>query len=147
MPRPANDELVAVAFFRDAIGSFFATSLPTDTASWFATGFGVVTSVQPDASDIYSPVRTSILQVDTYGVNPNSIDPNWGLASDLAMDIANLNLVTEILHRRLTLRAEYNTAKVMDFSFMAGPRRDTSDPNGYAKYQSDVSLTWVDLGE
>lgn len=146
MPKVGNDELVAVAFFKANIGSYFATRLP-DPAGWTATGFGVVSSVQPTTGDIYSPARESILQMDTYGVKLNQIDPDWEKAIDVAMAVEALNFQFNILHQALTLRAGYNQAKVMNFSVMAGPRRDTSDPNGYAKYQTDVSLTWVDLGE
>lgn len=146
MPKIGNDELVAVAFFKANIGTMFATRLPGPDG-WVNTGFGVVSSVQPTTADIYSPARESILQVDTYGVRLNQIDPDWERAADLAVEVQELQWESTVLHQALTLRDGYNQAKVMNFSVMAGPRRDTSDPNGYAKYQTDVSLTWVDLGE
>jgi hypothetical protein len=143
--RPANDELVAVAFLRTLTGlsGIVATRLPTDPAAWSATGFVVVRGLGGD-QHAEIPWNRPNIQVDCYAVNPNSDDPPWDLAADLAAYVcAGARDMTK-LGAALTLRTGYDQARVTGFATQR-PRRQTTDPASYAWYQIDAQLDWVPL--
>jgi hypothetical protein len=146
LARPPNDELVGVAFLRTLhadLSSAVATRLPTDTASWAAGGFVVVRSMGgPRHLDL--PWERPNLQLDVYAVNPDTDDPPWDLAADLAARVvAGADDMTK-LHQPLTLRTGYDLARVTGFRPQR-PRRQTGDPAHYAWYQIDAALDWIRL--
>jgi hypothetical protein len=146
MARPANDELVAVAFLKTLhadLASNVATRLPTDPAAWSATGFVVVRGLGGD-QHAELPWQRPNLQFDVYAVNLNADDPPWDKAADLAARITDGARDMTKLHQALTLRTGYDQARVTALTCQR-PRRQTGDPASYAWYQIDAQLDWVPL--
>jgi hypothetical protein len=146
MARPANDELVAVAFLKTLhadLATIVATRLPTDPDAWSATGFVVVRGMGGD-QHAELPWQRPNIQIDVYAVNPNSDDPPWDKAADLASLIATGARDMTKLNQALTLRTGYDQARVTAL-ICQRPRRQTGDPANYAWYQIDAQLDWVPL--
>lgn len=147
MPRPPNDELVAVAFLKTldpSLATIVATRLPTDPAGWSASGFVCVRGLGGNR-DLDVPWERPNVQLDVYAVNPNTDDPPWDKAADLAeLVIDGANDMTK-LHQPLTLRAGYDQARVTGYRPQR-PRRQTTDPASYAWYQIDAAIDWIKLG-
>lgn len=146
MARPANAELVGVAWLKTVpnVGpTNVATRLPTDTDSWAAAGFTVVGPSIGGGRHLYVPHRTPVLQVDCYAVNPNSDDPPWDKAADLAEYVVAGTDDWALLNVDLTLRTGYDRARVTSARINGGPRRMLADPANYAWYQIDLGLDWI----
>lgn len=145
MARPANAELTGVAWLKTlaGLGSFVATQLPTDPAAWSATGFIVVGNPAGGGQHLYVPLRNPVLQVDCYAVNPNTDDPPWDKASDLAEYVVAGTYDMTKLNTSLTLRTGYDMARVTSARINGGPRRMTGDPASYAWYQIDLAMDWI----
>lgn len=146
MARPPNDELVAVAFVKTLhadLTTIVATRLPTDPDDWSATGFVVIRGTGGE-QDRDVPWERSNIQLDCYAVNPNTDDPPWDKAADLASLVTGGAYDMTKLHQPLTLRAGYDRARVTGFAPQR-PRRQTTDPASYAWYQIDAQLDWVTL--
>ena len=148
MAEPARSELVAVSFIKTMDGvptSGVATQLPEDNSSWAASGFIKVGPVVGGTPDLYVPVRNPVVQVQTFGVNPNTKYPDWGKAENLANRIVEGTWDGSILHKQLTLRTGVNDATVMAAAALTEPARIEDDPSGYAIYTVDLSLTWKEI--
>lgn len=146
MARPPNSELVGVAFLKTLhadLASNVATRLPTDPDVWSATGFIVVRGLG-GPRDIDLPWERPNLQLDVYAVNPNTDDPPWDKAADLAARITDGANDPTKLNQPLTLRTGYDMARVNSF-IPQSPRRNTGDPASYAWYQIDAQLGWLRL--
>lgn len=146
MARPPNDELVAVAFLKtlhaDLAGAV-ATRLPTDTSTWETKGFVVVRGLGGDQHG-YVPWQRPTVQLDVYAVNPDSDDPPWDKAADLAALICAGERDMTKLNQALTLRAGYDQARVTGFAAQR-PRRQQGDPASYAWYQIDAQIDWIPI--
>lgn len=146
MARPPNDELVAVAFIKTlhaTLASIVATRLPTDPTAWQVDGFVVVRGIGGAQHDDV-PYQSPTIQLDCYAVNPNTDDPPWDKAADLASLIGQGAYDMTKLNQPLTLRAGYDMARVTGFRPQR-PRRQVGDPASYAWYQIDAQLDWVPL--
>lgn len=148
MARPANSELVAVAWLKTCPGiatSQVSTQLPVDNTTWSASGFVKVGPVVGGATDIYNQTANPIIQIETYAVNPNTKNPAWDKAADLMEYIRAGCYNYSLLGRALTLRTGYNTAIVQTASIMSEPTRNTGDAGGYAVMRVDLQLRWVEV--
>lgn len=148
MALPPNSELVAQAWISSLANissSIVKTQLPADNTTWAASGFVHVVGVVGGASDPYVPVKNPVVQVDTYAVNPNTDNPDWGQASTLAEYIRAGTYLLEKTHVSLTTRSGFDNAQVLQAT-CTEPRRIPNDPSGYARYTMDVNLTWVTIG-
>lgn len=144
MARPPNDELVAVAFLKTLhadLATIVATRLPTDPTGWSATGFVVIRSLG-GGRDLDVPWERPNVQLDVYAVNPNTDDPPWDKAADLAALVEDGQYDMTKLNQPLTLRTGYDMARVTGFRPQR-PRRQVGDPASYAWYQIDAALDWV----
>lgn len=150
MPNPASTELVMLAWLSTIPGitaSMVDTLLPTDTSTWQATGFVQVGPQFGGTPHMYVPVRQPVVQLDTWGVNENQMEPNWEIASQLAelvMDACYRNLSVNI---PLTLRAGYRQARVTAAWPVTEPLRIRDDPQNYGHYELDIELAWVEIPE
>lgn len=142
----ANTELVAVAWLRGVAGlssSMVATTLPTDNSSWAASGFVTVRAVG-GAPGIYVPLRSPVVTVDAWGVNPGSSKPPWFQAAAL-LEAVDLGCRAADVSRELTLPSGYPGARVLTAYLLSEPRRAYGDQGDYAHYIADLALHWVDL--
>lgn len=146
MARPPNDELVTVAFVKTLhadLASNVATRLPTDQSVWETLGFVVASGLGGDRH-LDVPWERPSVQLDVYAVNPNSDDPPWDKAADLAALVVAGQYDMTKLHQPLTLRTGYELARVTGFACQR-PRRQKGDPTNYAWYQIDAQIDWVQL--
>lgn len=149
----ANTDLVAVAWLGGVAGlspSMVASTLPATTnASWAASGF-VTVRTSGGQSGVYMPVRSPVVTVDTYAVNPGSSKPPWGKANSLAELVVRgcyprTDAERVAMQRPLSLPANYPTARVLSAYVVSEPRRAYGDSGDYAHFVLDVALNWVDL--
>lgn len=139
-----NTELVALAWLAGVDGlssSMVATQLPRDVSAWQTTGFVTVyvTGGQPS---MYTPLRSPILGVDCWAVNPNSNKPPWFQANQLA-EVIDQGCRAADAQRWLTLPANYAQARVTTAYWVTEPRRVYDDPGNLARYQGNLALNWV----
>lgn len=158
LPLLPTSELVAVAW----IGSvpnlspqMVATQLPSDVnsdgtvAAWVRTGF-VTVSVVGGSPDIYLPVKQPVIQVDTWATKPGSNKPPWWMANVLAETIRYATWQRIGWNRPLTLTAggvSYPGAVVTSAYFATEFRRLYDDQADYARYQADLAMSWVTIGD
>jgi hypothetical protein len=144
--RPATAELAAVAWLKSLNGlgdGMVATQLPKDQDTWTATGFVVVAADVGGAQNGYVPWRQSVLQLETYGVNPRTLNPDWATANYLAELIVAAATGNENLGVELATRDGYAPIRVTDASPATAPNRAETDPSSYALYRTDLALNWV----
>lgn len=144
----ANTELVAVAWLQGADGmepGQVATTLPTDVSAWAANGFVQICPVVGGSPQLHYALREPVVQVDFYGVNPNSGKPPWGKAASLAELAVAATFDTDRMQRTLTLLPGYPQARVLTAHFLTEPRRMPSDDASYARYTADLTLHWISL--
>jgi len=141
--RPTT-ELVAVAWLGGVTGlspSMVATQLPRDNTSWAASGFVTVRTVGGSPS-IYVPLRSPVIAVDAWAVNPTSNKPPWFQANAL-MEAIDQGCRAVDSHRWLTLPGSYLQARVNTAYWITEPQRVYTDQGGYARYTANLTLNWV----
>lgn len=146
-----STELVTVAWLKAAVpylGNRVATVLPTDNASWSASGFTVISGTG-GTPDIDLEVSRPMVSIDCYAVAPNDgSKPPWNLAFQLGEEIKRAMLrdkVTGSAHRVLTLPAAYKQARVFTIIPRSEPRRLPGDVGNYAHVQMDAEIWWVEI--
>lgn len=154
MTWPANSEVVAVAWIGTVTGmpaGIVATQLPEDATGWASTGFvtvgagGIPGGVLGGIPDRYIGTRHPVISVHSWATKIGSAKPPWGDASNLLEILVAGCLDEDNMRRTLTLPAGYGTARAMEAYPLTEPRRIPGDPSGYAHYQLDLQLHWVDL--
>lgn len=143
----ANSELVAVAFIQSILGQpgGVGARLPGDTSSWAKTGF-VKLAVVGGSPNVYGPLRRPVVDVQAKWIAPNSVQPPWYLANDLAERIlagcygAYQNPVEAILP------AGFERALVQSAYALTEARRMGGDDSNIATFQFDLQLNWVGGG-
>lgn len=158
LPLAANDELVAVAWLGSITGlstQMVATQLPADVnsdgtaASWVQTGF-ITVSVVGGTPSAYLPEESPVMQVDCWATVPGSNKPPWWKAAALTRVIRRATLDRYNIPRLLTITANgiaYPSAVVKTAYLATSFRRVYDDAGDYARYQGDLALTWVTVGE
>lgn len=141
-----NNELVAVAWLKGVpyLGNRVATSLPADNSSWSASGFVTVSGIggSPDPD---LPVRRPVVQLDCWGVAPNSSKPPWNLAAQLAEQVRDAVETHGSVGRRVDMPAAYRDARVETVVLRTEPRRVPGDVAAYARFTMDAELWWKEL--
>lgn len=143
--RPTS-ELVGVAWLKHVTGStLVATDLPEDNSTWSASGFTQVQTVG-GTPDNYVPVARPVFSVDCWACAPGSGKPPWYRANARAETIRAAVLDhAGVPYETTTLPAAYNQARVLSALMLTEPRRMLSDEAGYARYQFDLRLDWVEV--
>lgn len=142
----ASTELVAATWLRGVAGlssAMVATQLPKDTTAWSASGFVTVRTVG-GSPGLYVPLRSPVVTVDCWAVNPGSAKPPWFAANALA-ELIDLGCRAADVNRTLTLPTGYPDARVLSAYLLSEPRRAYGDSGDYAHYIFDLALHWVDL--
>ena len=155
-----TDELVAVAWIGSIPGltpQMVATQLPEDAnkdgtpADWVVKGRGFITvAVVGGTPSPDLPQSRPVMQVDCWAVKPGSNKPPWGIANRLAMLVKTATWDRIQIPRKLTITVNgvlYPPAAVQAASLLTEPRRITDDPGDYARYQFDLALSWISLGQ
>lgn len=142
---PTN-ELVAVTWLKGItdLGSRVATTLPTDTATWSASGFVQVTTVG-GTPEITMPVAKPVLSVDCWAVAPNTGNPPWNKANQLAEYVRTAVHAHAETPRTVDLPSTYNDARVLTAYMLTEPRRIRNDDADYAHYSFDLHISWVEI--
>ncbi len=142
---PTN-ELVAVTWLKGVSGlnNLVATDLPQDNSTWSASGFTQVMALGGNPG-IYVPVSWPVISVDTWAVSPQSSQPPWGKANQLAEVIKAACLDHGSVGRLLTTPAAYNNARCLTVYPLTEPRRIRGDLAGYAHYSMDMLFMWVEV--
>lgn len=156
MPINPTSDLVGVAWIASIPGiqaDKVATNLPRDQLTWKDTGFITVNTIAGDPH-LYLPIRRPVVQVDCWGVNPNSDQPPWGRTNALAELIrAHLEETPRpaSFYRALSFAGSigYRQAVVMQAIMRTEPRRGivlgavpAGDEASYARYMFDLELHW-----
>lgn len=139
-------ELVGVAWLKSAVPYLennVATAVPSERGAWAAKGFVTVYSLGGDAEN-YVPWRNSVLSVSCWAVAPNSKQPPWNKAAQLAEQIRLSVLDHATVGRPLTMpHAAYKLAVVRTAQILQQPRRIYADDADLAHYQLDLELQWI----
>lgn len=141
--RPTT-ELVAVAWLGGVQGlssGMVATQLPNDVTAWKSTGFVTARTVG-GAPSIYTPLRSPVVAVDGWAVNPTSNKPPWFQANAL-MELIDQGCRAADAQRWLTLPGDYMQARVTTAYWVTEPQRVYTDQGGYARYTANLALNWV----
>lgn len=143
----ANTDLVAAALIQAILGQSggVGAKLPGDTSSWAKTGF-VKLAVVGGSPNIYAPLRRPVLDVQAKWIAPNSKQPPWFLANDLAERIIAGFYGDPANPRQVTLPAGYERAFVQSAYALTEPRRIGGDDSDIATYQFDAQVNWVGAG-
>ncbi len=139
---PTTD-LVAVAWLRGVPGvpsTAVATTLPSNTSTWAASGFVQVTTTGGTPNP-HLPVRRPVVGVDCCAVAPGSARPPWGRANSLAEAIRAGTFGAA--GRVVALSVGGLHARVLEAYLLSEPRRVTDDEGSYARYSFDLSLAWT----
>ena len=145
-----DTRLVAKAWLKDIarLGGRVAHILPTDIASWSASGF---TTVQGIGGTPHShlPIAVPIVSVHCWAVSELSDKPPWGIAFDIAEAIRTdpYGVYDEQrIGRVLTdFPARYSDAKVLNALMVSEPVEIPSDPFNYAHVSFNLELHWIAL--
>lgn len=151
----ANAELVVMAYLRQRVLAAYGTVVGAvlqgpdrqDRYTWENVGFVQPSSVG-GAVNANVPVRTSVVTIDVWAVNPGSKRPPWGQAYAVAETIIAATYDTEghDTHAVVTLPDGYPDARVTGFRVLTEPSRRPSDPSDFARVGFDVEIVWHGLG-
>ena len=139
-----NTEIVATKWLAGISGlssSMVATQLPRDTSTWSSTGF-VTIAVVGGAPSMYTPLRSPVLSIDCWAINPGSNKPPWYQANQLA-EIIDQGCRASNAQRWLTLGGNYMQARVTTAYWVTEPRRIYADGGAAARYSGNLAFNWV----
>jgi hypothetical protein len=145
---PSN-ELAFAAYMRAVDGvptDKVGTILPNDLSKWASTGFVQLTVVGGSPS-IEQPRFSPVVQVDVWGVSPNSPRPPWDLARDLVANI-RWNIYNKTYENKVyATRTGYYGARVLTVYLTTEPApvedNRVDDGSGFARLQFDVMFNWT----
>lgn len=147
----ANSELVAVGFLQAILGQHggMGSRMPSEDdggKSWAKTGF-VLLSVVGGSPNVYAAgLRRPVLDVQAKWIAPNSKQPPWFLANDLAERIVAGCYGAYDSPVEAILPAGFERAFVQTAYPLTEPRRIGGDASNIATYQFDLQLNWVPGG-
>lgn len=149
---PATSELAAVAWIKSLTGYGFtdgmvATQLPKDQDTWAATGFVVAGPDAGGAQHAYVHWHESVLQLESYGVNPSTLNPDWATANRLLQHITNASRDNASLNVELATRTGYAPVRITGAWPATSAQRARTDPSSYALYRMDLALNWIQIGD
>ncbi|GGW98707.1 hypothetical protein [Streptomyces chartreusis] len=146
----ATPELVTTAWLKTVVGDRVATTLPKPaddgTISWANGGF-VTHVVAGGSSNIYVPLRTPVMGLSCWAVNPDSQKPPWGQASNLAEAIVAACLDHDNVPKtRLSLPGNFPDVQVKSAYTTGDPRRVPDDASPYARYDiPGLVIAWTEV--
>lgn len=153
----ANSELAVQAWLKTVPGlptSQIGSTLPQDQNSWASTGFVQYMVIGGGMSSKYYGYRAPVVTAHCWASNPNTQNPPWGRACDLAESIykelivsngrENLSLAVTAAPKVRILQAwELGEPKRIPWGFPAG--KGFIDPANTAHYTIDFQIAWAEL--
>lgn len=150
MAKPAPSELVVSAWLGTIPGiapAIVGTQLPEDPALW-PTGFVQVGPEFGGRPGMYVPMREPVMEIHTWGVNPDTDSPDWQAASDLAELVVEAAYANHNLNNALTLPVEgYRQGRVLAAWPVTDPRRVRDDVASYGHFTLDLMVRWIEIPE
>lgn len=140
----ATTELVAQAWLRSVLGDIVATKLPEDNTGWAGSGFVVIATTGGN-SGMYVPLRSPVVSLNCWAVNPSSGKPPWGKAAQLTERVLAACLDLDEAQPIVTLPSGYARARVMTAYPEYEPRRVPDDPASYARFDVALTINWVEV--
>lgn len=144
-----HGELVAQAWLRGVWGvptNGVGTTLPSDNETWAASGFVQIETVG-GVPNGYVPVYQPIISIHCWANRPNSSQPPWGKANQLAeqIRIASYGGVDSYAppQRVVALAPNFQNARVLAVNVLTEPRRFPADDARFAHYQFDTQFVYV----
>jgi hypothetical protein len=148
LPKPANDELVAVAWAQSVAGipaGKVARTLPK-RESWAGTGFVQIEAIVGGAPHRDFPLYQPVVQFGCWAARPNSdTRPPWGEAFILAERLKRAcEPDNQDRSKLLVLPNGFEQVIVQDASVIFGTRRDRlPSPESYAHVLIDIQILWT----
>jgi hypothetical protein len=136
-----NTELVAVAWLRSIPGVTQAGTTLPDAEKWAASGFVQVVGVG-GFSDPYVPMIAPSVGITCWAANLDSGSPPWGKAAHLAESIRWA--CYRLGNTSPAVPVSYAGARLMSAFLLSEPRRVSSEPTSYARYDFDLGLRWTE---
>lgn len=137
-------ELVAVHWLKGVDGlpvDQINTTLPEKKQDFAANGF-VQAQVFTGSLDFDTYMNTSVVQVDCWAYNANSLKVPWGKANQLAEII---KFGTRNAARTVNPPGNYAPAMVRSVLVRTDVRRVTNDED-FARYTLDLVFNWTEFG-
>lgn len=151
MTNLATSEVVAIAWLKGVPGLVaenVGMTLPEDVDTWRDSGFVQFVAIVGGSPHMYVPQREPVVQVDLWAVNPDSFQPPWGKARELAERIIRDTWDTAghpgagSRDVSALMPADYEGAYVQSVWCPTEPRRIPGDGGSYAHLTMDVHMVW-----
>jgi hypothetical protein len=148
----ATTPLVAVAWLSSLpafspamVGAVLPRPDADGVLPWAATGFVQVTGVVGGGTDKDVPLNSPVVQIDCWAAQSNSDLPPRAKANALAEAIRWACLANTGTQAALTLRNGYAQARVKSAYLVTEPREVPGDEADYARYLTNLALTWTEV--
>lgn len=136
----ATTRKVSVAWLT-SLGLAAGAELPTDTSTWAATGF-VTARASGGSADVDVPLAHPIVTLQCWAVDPDTGEPPWNLAHDLA-EAVRAGCFAHGTQQALTLPDSGQNARVLSAYLISEPRPSYGDTGDYACVTCDLALHWA----
>lgn len=155
-----NTELVTRAWLKTVPGlpvNQIGTTLPQDNSTWSASGFVQLIVTGPGTSSKYFGYRAPVVTIHTWATNPDSQNPPWGKACDLAELVWAQCLEDDNGRGDLDMGVSGFTKKAVVYQVwpLKEPKRipwgfpsgqgSFIDPANTAHYTLDLQIAWAEL--
>jgi hypothetical protein len=147
--KPVSTELVLIAWLGTIPGitpAMVDYALPGKTELWKDTGFITVgPAFGGGHEDPELPVRESLIEIQCYGVNPGTLNPNYQIASDLAELVVRACEEDHKCNEELVTRDGYRRARVTAVWVIRDPERILDEAASYGRYDLDLAVRWIEI--
>lgn len=137
--RYATTRKVSVAWLL-SLGLAADSELPTEP-TWATTGF-ITAAASGGSAGIHVPVAHPVVTLRCYAVDPDTGQPPWNFAWDLA-EAVRAGTFTSGTQVTLTLADSDQNARVLSAYLLGEPRPSYGDQGDYAVVVADLALHWA----
>lgn len=117
-------------------------TLPTDITTWSADGF-ITPNTAGGNSNIYVPVISPVITMSCWAVDPDTGEPPWNLAKNLAETVRAACQNRDHMGDVLTLPDCDQQVRVFSAYLVGEPRKSYADNGDYACVVVDVHVDWI----
>lgn len=136
----ATTRKVSVAWLQ-SLGLAAGAELPTETSTWASTGF-VTARASGGSPGIHVPVAHPVVMLQCWAVDPDTGEPPWNLAGDLA-EAVRAGCFSDGTQVALTIPDSDQNARVLSAYLISEPRPSYGDVGDYACLVADLALHWA----
>lgn len=119
-----------------------AAELPTDNTTWGTSGFFVLTVIGGTHGVYTGSLRSPVLQIEAFAIQPNGDRPVWGAASNAIEALARACDDKDRMQRLLTLPHGYGTARMLGGYALSEPTKGYKNNQSAAIYRADFHFRW-----